>query len=487
MHSTFLDSLNFLYRRSDPSTLSNAEEQPPLPLPSGSEEGEIYRCQIDFCDCEQVNDQVSPPESSTIESAKTHFQDHDVGHHSKTRHGRELRVAKSETDVLDRRAPPAQGLKIEDGHRRRREEEQLREMKRGYDEKMGWMMEELQKRDMTIDRLEQESRQYRTILGENLQKMNEQEKRQDELRNLLDVRTRELQGAQAFLGTADKIAGADVMRLVKALNNEVFQFAAQISVFEEERFESVEGRDEFDECAVRDMEDILGEPILRYLQSNKGSDDHELAAQCALQTLLLHFCVMIISSWSWKSKVDRTLKDMYAKLQRKETQAISGRWRALTYAMSRTDLSTGGADVDTAIARVTDFIVLFQEVCVAPSKSGAKITSSQRTWIVEKVSFILESASEINQAICESITSTDYEVFGPQSGDIIDDEEMEHHDEGGFGARDKRSRLFCTTGLGLRESVIKDGNGSVQRHMHAHVLMKARVLPESELRKFNRK
>jgi hypothetical protein len=43
---------------------------------------------------------------------------------------------------------------------------------------------------------------------------------------LLDERTAELKGAQAFLTTADRYSGADIIKMAKSLNAEIFQASA---------------------------------------------------------------------------------------------------------------------------------------------------------------------------------------------------------------------------------------------------------------------
>ena len=50
---------------------------------------------------------------------------------------------------------------------------------------------------------------------------------------LLDTRTSELKGAQAFLTKADSVAGADVVRMVEELDAEILQTTADHFVFDD--------------------------------------------------------------------------------------------------------------------------------------------------------------------------------------------------------------------------------------------------------------
>jgi len=298
----FLDTLKtFLPHHSRPTTPSDEK-----PLPHLIDEDELCHCEEDqFCQCDDhgLNSGDQHPSlyrgkscdsraASNI-SIKTRSRDHDVDSCLDNKQERKLHSEQA-----------GNGESFQGG---RREPEWKKQMER-----------ELRNRESMIRRLEKESKHYRAIAENTLQKMKEQEAYQNELQNLLSMRTRELHSAQVWLGTAESVAGTDVARMVKALNEEILQFAAQIGIFEEERFEAVEAKSErFDGHAIRDLADILGEDTLHYLQTAKGSEDHELAAQCTLQALLLDSCVKIISCWSWKPETDEILKEMYAKLQQK--------------------------------------------------------------------------------------------------------------------------------------------------------------------------
>jgi hypothetical protein len=138
-----------------------------------------------------------------------------------------------------------------------------------------------------------------------------------ELEDLLETKTAELQSSMAFLRKDDTISGADVMRKVKDLNEEIAAFTAQIGVFEEEMFEEMTR----EEVGLRDgkgldvtITEILGQDVTQYLFSMRGEEEAELAAQCALQALLLDTCVRLISRWTLETSIDAILKRMHARL-----------------------------------------------------------------------------------------------------------------------------------------------------------------------------
>src|SRR6266545_2327812 len=110
---------------------------------------------------------------------------------------------------------------------------------------------------------------------------------------LLDGRTGELRGAQAFLTTADQYSVADVVRLVEHLNAEIMQVAAaMVDEFDVEKIQNVVPLDDGSKVIIR-VERILGVPLTRLLR--KSVDHLPLLVQTAFQTSMVSY---VVSAWS---------------------------------------------------------------------------------------------------------------------------------------------------------------------------------------------
>jgi hypothetical protein len=113
---------------------------------------------------------------------------------------------------------------------------------------------------------------------------------------LLNDRTRELRGAQAFLSTADTLSGAEVIRLVDELNQEIMQTAAFISdSFDFAR--KPEHRDEIKEASARTSE-LIGPAMTSLLGTVQHGED-PLLIQIALQAATVEFSRWIIMTWDF--------------------------------------------------------------------------------------------------------------------------------------------------------------------------------------------
>lgn len=106
---------------------------------------------------------------------------------------------------------------------------------------------------------------------------------------LLETRTIELKGAQAFLNKSSSLAGADIIRMVEALNSEILQNAAYLAdsfVFgPQDEIDSNLG-DQMDEICDSASRSI-GLDVVQYLRTH----DHEdpMFVQIALQACMVEF------------------------------------------------------------------------------------------------------------------------------------------------------------------------------------------------------
>ncbi|EFI28064.1 hypothetical protein CC1G_14090 [Coprinopsis cinerea okayama7 len=123
------------------------------------------------------------------------------------------------------------------------------------------------------------------------------ESKHSETTALLDVRTAELKGAQAFLTKADSFSGADIIRMVEGLNSEIFQCCALVAetVFSEE---NIPKEDEKFVAGIRtELAGMHGEMLISFLAKNAVASRDPLPLQVALQMLLIKFCIHVVTSF----------------------------------------------------------------------------------------------------------------------------------------------------------------------------------------------
>jgi len=159
---------------------------------------------------------------------------------------------------------------------------------------------------------------------------------------LLETRTLELKGAEAFLTKADALSGADVIKMVNTLNSEIYQTAALVAEsfeFKEKKDESPGWREVIDvEGGGEDVEgegddevggkgkeqmvevyasatEILG---LRMVELLKTSEHHEdpTMIQIAFQAGMSAYTNWIVNSWYLDDpEDDHLLSDIYMRVR----------------------------------------------------------------------------------------------------------------------------------------------------------------------------
>jgi hypothetical protein len=130
---------------------------------------------------------------------------------------------------------------------------------------------------------------------------------------LLDARTAELKGAQAFLTKADSMSGADVVRMVEGLDAEILQTAAFVA----DHFvvEKRQGMTEEVQAAIDRLVDLLGPKIVDLLGRAEHANDPTLI-QLACQAATTTYARWIIVSWDFDDpNYDNFLKHIYITVQ----------------------------------------------------------------------------------------------------------------------------------------------------------------------------
>ena len=139
---------------------------------------------------------------------------------------------------------------------------------------------------------------------------------------LLDARTAELSGAQAFLSTADRLSEMEVLSIVRDLNENIYQVA--VSLTEEwEKLESSQaaGQTNGDPASQPDI------PVLIQLARNRDLT----GLTYLIQLDLCYQAVNMTSSWVHDKRLD-VLKHIYRRLSASgENHIIETEW-CVTYA-----------------------------------------------------------------------------------------------------------------------------------------------------------
>ena len=135
---------------------------------------------------------------------------------------------------------------------------------------------------------------------------------------LLEERTADLKGAQTFLTTVDRYAGAEIMKMVEALNDEIFQGAGLVSELLENgnAFEVDEPRTNAQ--LTRDDRDYLtqfiGTKLLEHLSTNpKQLQVDPFPLQIAVQTIFTRWCVFMVDSF-YLGQASDDLKAIYRRI-----------------------------------------------------------------------------------------------------------------------------------------------------------------------------
>lgn len=137
---------------------------------------------------------------------------------------------------------------------------------------------------------------------------------------LLELRTAELKGAQAYLTKADQLSNAEVVKLVETLNAEILQIAAAIAEelsISEKNIDVDAKEQESDDMrhAYARTEEMIGSRATELL---KVSEHHEdpILVQIAIQASFARYTHWMISSWAFESPDDeQMLSEIYERVR----------------------------------------------------------------------------------------------------------------------------------------------------------------------------
>jgi hypothetical protein len=165
-----------------------------------------------------------------------------------------------------------------------------------------------------IRRLEEEKRMQQAELDQKDKVMSEKE-------DLLRARTTELKSAETFLSTADTMSGAELIRLVEDLNNEIYQTAATLI----DSFPYDATIDD-DPTYIEGVGEHFGQNLMSHWHSVVRRDDVEefdILLQYLLQHVICRVLWFIISSWTPDNQRSRQLIQLYTAIKDSGNCSIS--------------------------------------------------------------------------------------------------------------------------------------------------------------------
>ncbi|KAG6901752.1 hypothetical protein C0995_008317 [Termitomyces sp. Mi166 len=319
--------------------------------------------------------------------------------------------------------------------------------------------QQLGEKERSLKEAQSNNRTLNAQLGQRNQELRrheeemQQHKREHALTvDLLETRTQELKGAEAFLTKADALSDADVIALVNALNSEMYQMAAMVAeAFDykarveevESSVEEVDGLTEVHASVI----DAIGAKMVEMLKSSDHREDPTII-QIAFQAAMAAYSNWIVRSWNLEEQeADIGFNKVYKEIRNAEEQAISGRWRALTRKyLPNTDeheLSYLFIDAIINILLVANAVLSHDE-----------LLKTIETRFAERIAIIVRGAQKLRKAIGEEVTSCDLEVIfiNHDSDTPFSRTQMDDAFAGNFeNGKDEPEPVLCTMELGLQK------------------------------------
>ncbi|KAF8638100.1 hypothetical protein AX17_002440 [Amanita inopinata Kibby_2008] len=268
------------------------------------------------------------------------------------------------------------------------------------------------------------------------------------------------------LHTADGASGADIIRDVQLLNDEIYQFAAGLA--EECDDNSSVGRARRPIMNEQTMEDVtcrFGQQIAKVIWEAKARPEYSCIVQ-ALQACIVSCCEDVLRSWHpFRTKSD-SIGNVYRAIGEAEGQGVSGQWRSLMYRHACQDK-----------ANQEDVITPFRERIISVLKvlGQLKLNAVQDEALVTLILSVLH----IHEIIRRDIVSGDIEIISAAPGTHFDPDTMELN--AGRNSPTKSAsfgRIRCTTDMGLRKCTLEKfySEGKWMLRNQTSVILKAKVV-----------
>ncbi|KAJ3535909.1 hypothetical protein NMY22_g6271 [Coprinellus aureogranulatus] len=337
---------------------------------------------------------------------------------------------------------------------------ELKALKRD-NRKLGKQAEELElehqesKRELEAA-MHAQARKHAAQLEELQRRCKKLEKELEQSKKLLDLRTQELGGAQAFMTTADQYSVADVSRLVEQLNDEFFQCAMDLSdsllQHREASSQSGVSRDRRWNDAVAESRRVVAQrwsdDTLDRLETDIAQDD-TVMFECLVQNVfVVEFKEIIRSICLDDREVDKHLRRVWKDILTSQEVPIAKNWLSLT-----TSTSKGRARDHSMTMRFLQALL----VVAGWREPEPKVLDQV---VRGKLADMTSKAESIRDMIFRGVLSTILEVFSYNGDRVFDPTSMqdayEVPERSTPSSRESSRRptgagpIVCSAGLGLR-------------------------------------
>lgn len=341
--------------------------------------------------------------------------------------------------------------------------------------------------DQRVSQYRKEARKSRQEVKRLRTKLNEQRAANTLLQRdleaqsrLLRVRGAELREAQAYAATVDTVSHQDVLRVLDALNAEIFQFAAEVA----DSVEVVNAAPPEDDT-LRMLQQAMGHGMVEMLTAVAQGRCDSVGVQIALQAVLVQCVYMAASSWAASPEQNVAFQAVYDNIfatgtssyhridtpahRRPEPPSIAAKWKALTRrygthlhvrhdVLQRTLLDTTSDVLQLAGGRL--------DVVPAPVIQGFAI----------RIDEIVKLTMKLRSHIGEDAASSDLRIIPPSPGGVFDATLMD--DANALPGKASVGVVLCTTELGLLRREKTGSVGEDAGNVSTTVVKKASIVLE---------
>ncbi|KAI0668094.1 hypothetical protein C8Q78DRAFT_1081496 [Trametes maxima] len=357
--------------------------------------------------------------------------------------------------------------------------DEIHDGKRALEVQYGELQTQVQWLEKRVGDMDREARAAKSTQAELERAMSQMQTERRNLKTLLDTRTAELKEAQTYLSKEDDVTDSEVLRLVQAINSQIFQMSAQIS----DDFQASYGTHKSRELAERIASQLEKHPyvvpgLLHVLSTTYHRDD-PILVQLALQTVLTAILCDIASPWAAVStQHDTLLRSIYVEMCKNESQSVFGKWRTMALTYFRALVPDQGEVTSKVVNRLVKFIGAILIVCGA----GDSI-EDVRQLIKQQYGQALEELAthviDFRRTVGERVVSRDLHVMTVPPSTLFSSSSME--DEYADAKNPSPDGpTFCTSSLGLirKEQKPSDPGAHIDgdEHHRQVTLLKPKVI-----------
>ncbi|KAF9045132.1 hypothetical protein BJ165DRAFT_1475475 [Panaeolus papilionaceus] len=281
--------------------------------------------------------------------------------------------------------------------------------------------------------------------------------------------------SKTFLTMEDKFSGADVLKMVEALNAEIFQASAYLAGLVEDVPKEQMKRVKWPQCvsqeAYKTIQKRVGPALMDFIEE-KGPDNRRdpLALQLAFQAILVWWATYMVNTFA-DGVVGSEIGLLYKYIRETEPQAVSARWRAITSEkMGKLMKPTFTNFITYAIGGI-----LKMGGATFPPGGRNALAVQESILQIEKVWKQIKAAGK------EGIISCEVDLAYSDPGSPFDPATMEdsYQEEGMYSPSDMVDvTVLCPVAVGLKRSWAKRSDGG-QSSLQDEILLKPKVVLSS--------